>query len=138
MKRSAVPFPLPKGVSPKFGSLYVIGSEYSTAKRRKVWTYLCRITEGQAAMYRKLAELTEASAGNMPAMLDEFAKSYLVGLSPSWRKESARMIGNLKTFFAEFNVAQVDPSCVQNLVNEFGDAKEYAPNVSGVVMSCIA
>lgn len=126
MKRSECPFPLPKGVSPKFGAVYIVGNDYSTGKRRKVWTFISRIDEGQAAMYRKLAELTETAKGNMAFHLDSFGKTYLPSQSPAWRKESERMLGNLKTFFTNYNVTQVEPTDVQDLVNHFDNAKESA------------
>ena len=126
MRRSECPFPLPRGVSPADGAVYLIGNDYSTGKRRKTWIFICRIEDGQAAMYRKLAELTDTVKGNMPANLVEFGKTYLPAQSPSWRKESERMIGNLKTFFTNYNVTQVKPTDVQDLVNHFEGAKESA------------
>ncbi len=133
MKRSECPFPLPRGVSPAAGSVYLIGSDYSTGKRRKVWTHICRIDEGQAAMYRKLAELTDTVKGNMSRHLDEFSKTYLPSQSPSWRKESERMLGNLKTFFTNYNATQVEPTDVQDLVNHFENAKESARKHKGML-----
>lgn len=133
MKRSECPFPLPKGVSPADGAVYLIGNDYSTGKRRKVWTFICRIDEGQAAMYRKIADLSESAKGNMPAQLDDFAKTYLPSQSSSWRKESERMIGNLKQFFTNYNVSQVEPTDVQDLVNHFEDAKESARKHKGML-----
>ena len=84
-------------------------------------------------MYRKLAELTESVTGNMPSCLDEFGKTYLPSLSPAWRKESERMIGNLKTFFANYNASQVEPTDIQDLVNHFENAKESARKHKGIL-----
>lgn len=133
MKRSDCPFALPKGVSPAYGAVYLTGSDYSSGKRRKTWTFICRIDEGQAAMYRKLADLTDATKGNMSAHLDEFSKTYLPSQSPSWRKESERMLGHLKTFFKNYNVTQVEPIDVQDLVNHFDSAKESARKHKGML-----
>ena len=133
MKRSECPFSLPTGVFPADGAIYRVGSDYSTGKRQRKWTFLCRIDEGQAVMYRKLADLTEAVKGNMAANLDDFAKTYLPSQSPSWRKESERMLGNLKTFFTDFNVTQVEPTDVQDLVNHFENSKESARKHKGLL-----
>lgn len=133
MKRSECPFALPKGVYPADGAIYLVGNDYSTGKRCRKWTFLCRIKEGQAAMYRKLAEMTDTVKGNMPAHLGDFAKTYLPSQSPSWRKESERMLGNLKTFFTNYNVTQVEPTDVQDLVNYFEGAKESARKHKGLL-----
>jgi integrase len=84
-------------------------------------------------MHRKLAELIDTEKGNMPRQLDEFAKTYLPTQSPSWRKETERMLGKLKIYFSNFNVNQVEPTDVQDLVNHFELAKESARKHKGML-----
>lgn len=46
--------------------------DWSTGKRRKIWIFMRRMDEGQAAMWRELVDLTGAVTGDMPACVVAF------------------------------------------------------------------
>ena len=133
MKKTECPFSLPKGVVPHHGALYRAGSDYSTGKRRVVFTYLCRIDEGQRTLYLRLADLTNAVKGNAPSFFDKFSLTYLPSQSPSWRKESERMIAFLKNAFADFNISDIQPTDVNDVMLTLGNKKESARKHKGIL-----
>ncbi len=122
MRRSEAPFPLPPRVQPKGGTLYDTHSEYVAGKRRVVWTRLCAIDEGEAALYRALSALRGGTEGpDMPRHIEAFRQHYLPTLgSVAMQKDAGRMLDRITKAFRDFHVEQVRPSDVEDFVDGFG------------------
>lgn len=128
MRRREVPFPLPPRVQPKGGALYDTHSEYVDGKRRVVWTRLCSIDEGEAALYRALAQLRgEAGGPDLPGHVEAFRAHYLPTLgSVAMQKDAGRMLDRIAADFSDFHVEQVRPSDVEDFTDGFGDKRSSA------------
>jgi integrase len=127
MKRSEVPFDLPKGVRPKHGALYLIEGVKVASKWTYRWHRLCAIAEGEAAMYTALGKAkAPAHRGNFRAAIDRFKLQYLSARSHSSRKEVERMLDRITGAFEDFNVDQPEAADVIDFTDQFKHAPAAA------------
>src|SRR4051794_41040652 len=84
---------------------------------------LCRVEEGEGAMYAALAKIKALPAIDMvPAAVGKFKLEYLLRLAPSTRKEHARLLDIFAGDLAEFRVDQVDgPAIKRSIKNLYPD-----------------
>lgn len=97
---------------------------------------LCRVADGEAAMYAELAKRMAAPAQNMiTAAVKKFKTECLGALSPSARKEHARILDVFADEFAEFRVDQVTAADIKRSIrNKYADkpsaARAYKSRIS--------
>lgn len=120
--RRDIPFSLPKNVHPSHGALHYVTSRTVEGKRTRAWHYLCRITEGEAALYAALAKLKAQAATDFTRHLAEFRIIHCAARTATTRRDADRMIDNIGRAFIAFNVADILPSDVQDFVTQFGTA----------------
>lgn len=79
---------------------------------------LCRVTDGEAAMYEALAKLMRQidDPGRMPDALARFKLEHLPTLSPSTRDEHKRIYDIFIEQFADFLVTEVRPVDISRLL----------------------
>lgn len=105
---------------------------------------LCRVSEGETAMYEALAKVKALPAIDLVrAAVAKFKLEYLPRLAPSTRKEHARLLDIFAEDFAEFRVDQVDaPAIKRSIKNLYPDkptaAKHYKARISTFFRWCIA
>ena len=134
MKRSAVPFHLPRGVRPKHGGLYLVTGIKVEGAWTYEWTRLCAIADGEAAMYAALGRAKAAPAGgNFRSAIERFKTHYLPGRSASTRKEARRMLDKIADAFEEFDVDGPEAADVIDFTDQFADAKAAARHYKGLL-----
>ena len=105
---------------------------------------LCRVEDGEAAMYQALAKTKALPAiDKIPAAVAKFKLEYLPRLAPSTRKEHARLLDIFAADFSEFRVDQVEaPAIKRSIKNLFAEkltaAKHYKARVSTFFRWCIS
>lgn len=123
MKRSDVPFTLPRGVRPKFGALYLIENVKVADEWKYLWHRLCAIADGQAAMYTALGKIKAKPVHrNFRESIERFKTQYLPGCSASWRKEADRMLEVIAQAFEDFDVDGPDAADVIAFTDQFKSA----------------
>jgi integrase len=107
---------LPKRVYEKHGARYFVPREPMldprdpTSKKKKSWLFLCRVDEGDAAMYTALGKLLDENrlvSGSMPAACAEFKASKLGEYSDEVKEAYERYLDVIAGVFQDFHVAQV-------------------------------
>lgn len=105
---------------------------------------LCRVDEGEAAMYEALAkEKALPGIERVPAAVAKFKLEYLPRLAPSTRKEHARLLDIFAADFTDFRVDQVDSPAIKRSIknlypSKLTAAKHYKARVSTFFRWCIA
>jgi integrase len=105
---------------------------------------LCRVEDGEAAMYHALAKSKALPAIDMvPAAVAKFKVEYLPRLAASTRKEHTRLLDIFAKDFADFRVDQVDAPAIKRSVknlfaNKLTAAKHYKARVSTFFRWCIS
>jgi len=105
---------------------------------------LCRVDEGESAMYEALAKAKALPGIDMvPAAVGKFKLEYLPTLAASTRKEHARLLDIFAKDFSEFRVDQVDaPAIKRSIKNLYAGkltaAKHYKARISTFFRWCIA
>lgn len=103
---------------------------------------LCRVDAGESALYAALAKRKEMPSGDsIPAVVEQFKRT-LGNLSPSARKEHARLLDVFAKDFAEFKVADVSAVDIKrSMRNLYGDkrpaARAYKSRVSTFFAWCV-
>jgi hypothetical protein len=101
---------LPNRVYENHGSYWFVDLE-----RR--WHKLCRVAEGEAAMYAALsARVNALPLSRFTAAIAKFKAEYLKGLAASTQKEHERLLDVAGEEFADFGVAEVQPTDVARSV----------------------
>ena len=105
---------------------------------------LCRVEEGEARMYEKLAELKrgQLDVTMLPAAVAVFKLDYLQTLSPSARKEHDRLLTVFSDEFTEYRVDQVSPvdirRSIRNLyAGKLAAAKHYKSRIARFFRWCV-
>jgi hypothetical protein len=105
---------------------------------------LCRVEEGEARMYEKLAELKrgQLDVTMLPAAVAAFKLDYLPTLSPSARKEHDRLLTVFSDEFTEYRVDQVSPvdirRSIRNLyAGKLAAAKHYKSRIARFFRWCV-
>jgi len=119
---------LPQGVTRKAGRYYRVQYLGTVeGKRKQKWHRLTRVDEGLPALYAALSKLgqqSESAAGDLPALITEWLKATLPGLSAAEQKETARMAGEIAQAFAEFRADQVQAKHILDFLNQWVLAKK--------------
>lgn len=99
--------PLPPRVRVKNGAYHYDLGRDEHGRRR--WKKLCRISDGEAALYRELANVTTPRAGTLNAVFDAFLGStaYRELASRTQKDYMSYINGNLRTVFGETAPDQV-------------------------------
>lgn len=99
-----------KRVYEKHGAWYFVD-------RGNKWHRLCKITEGEAAMFAALAKVMAAPPeGSMPSAIAAFKVAKLKSLSLSASKEYSRLLDIAADDFEAFDVPDVRPADVKKSV----------------------
>lgn len=108
---------LPKRVFEKNSAYYYVAA---IGKKRK-WTRLSRIKDGLPAMYRALAELTEADVldDSMPKLIGEWLKEVSVTHSKKTQANDAYMCREVGKAFIEFRSSQIKPPHVVEFLKAY-------------------
>jgi len=76
---------------------------------------LCRVQEGEAALYQALAKRMQAQTSDaVPVAVEAFVRTELTNLSPSARKEHERLLRVFADVFKDFTVSQVEPRDIKD------------------------
>ena len=115
--------PLPPRVSEKHGAWHLTYDlpERSaiTGKPKQRSMIICRVSEGEAKLYERLAEIkgiTIKPGGNFAARLKEFQAEYLPTLAHASRKEYARIYALAADDFQDFDTEQVKAKHIKDFV----------------------
>lgn len=104
---------------------------------------LCRVEDGEAAMYEALAKRKKLSdLDRIPAAVAAFKIEYLRTLSQSSRKEHARLLNVFSDEFSDFNVQQVKaPHIAKSIDNLYAGkasaARHYKARISTFYRWCV-
>jgi len=103
--------------------VYVRNGAYYLVDIGGRWHRLCRVSEGEPAMYLALSEALQGTPkqGNMRAALARFRAAHLHLMAHSTKKEYERNYDLIAEAFAEFDVAQVQPRHVVKFLANFAD-----------------
>ncbi len=105
---------------------------------------LCRVDEGESKLYEALATRKALpSADSIPATVARFKTEKLSTLSPSARKEHARILDVFADDFSDFKVTEVSAVDIKkSMHNLYGDkrsaARAYKSRVSTFFAWCVA
>jgi hypothetical protein len=97
---------------------------------------ICRVDEGEARMYELLSKFMRDEATEaIPALVERFKKFHLRHLSPSAKKEHARLLDVFADEFGDFTIAQVTaPDVRKSCENLYADkptaARAYKARIS--------
>jgi len=107
---------LPRRVYQSHGAFYFVDANGA-------WHKLCRIEDGEAALYDALAKIKAAPSGNsMPAAIATFKLSYLPSLAVSTRVEHGRMLDMISHDFKDYTVPQVEAPDIDRFLSNHYDA----------------
>lgn len=107
---------LPKRVYEKHGAYYFVPREPMldprdpASKEKRSWLLLCRVDEGDAAMYTALGKLLDEKrlvSGSMPAACADFKASKLGEYTGEVKEAYERYLDVIATVFQDFHAAQV-------------------------------
>lgn len=89
---------------------------------------LCRVDDGESRLYEALATRKALpSADSVPAIVEQFKRERLGKLSPSARKEHARILDVFAQDFADFKISDVTARDIKRSIrNLYGDSKPSA------------
>lgn len=136
MKRSEVPFDLPKGVRPKHGALYAVSGVKVNGTWSYEWHRLCAIADGEAQMYTALGKLKSIAArGNWRDSTKAFRADVLPAWTPGVRKEAERMFGVIDKGFEDFNVDEPEGADVLDFVAQFKKTPAAAKHYKALLSS---
>lgn len=134
MKRSAVPFELPKGVRPKGLTLYFVSPYKDGWKWKYRWERLCAIKDGEAAMLLALGKFkTLPAKGNFGAAINTFRAAYLPDRPLAGQKDAGRQLDVIAKAFEDFNVDQVDAADVITFTEQFKATPTMARHYKGLL-----
>jgi integrase len=127
MKRSEISFSLPRGVRPKHGAFYLVEPLKLDGKWLYRWHRLCKISDGEAALYTALGiAKAPPPVGNFADTITEFKKHYLPERVLTTRREAERMLDIISTGFSDFNVNEPDAADVIDFCDQFKHARSAA------------
>lgn len=96
-------------VREKHGSYYYDAGKDETGKRR--WIKLCRIAEGELALYKALARVLESAPRTLGETFDAFLGAGLSELSPATQRDYAGYIRRtLRPVFEHVPLGEISPS----------------------------
>jgi integrase len=107
---------LPKRVYAKHGAYYFVPREpmldprEPASKEKKSWLFLCRVDEGDAALYTALGKLLDDKrliSGSMPAACAEFKAHKLSEYTDDTREHYEAYLDIIAGVFEDFHAAQV-------------------------------
>jgi integrase len=105
---------------------------------------LCRVDDGESKLYEALATRKALpSSDSIPAIVAQFKREALGALSPSVRKEHARILDVFAQDFSDFKVTEVSAVDIKrSMRNLYGDkrpaARAYKSRVSTFFAWCVA
>ncbi len=104
---------LPQNVYERHGSYHFVDF-----KGR--WRKLSRVREGEAKLYEELLKLKRAAErpNRMPEAISRFKLEHLPGLAVSTRREHERILDIFGKVFGEFDVVQVRPTDVSQILKK--------------------
>lgn len=100
--------PLPSGVREKHGSWHLV--------RKHVWTKLCRVEEGRAQLYVRLAEETDGVDGAVWYAIMSYLANGMKDLAPTTQKHYRNTGLRMLHHFGHYRLDEVEPThCAQYL-----------------------
>lgn len=96
-------------------------------KRRYKWHPLTRVDDGEAALFKALADLSkdgDADPTKMESRVTEWLAQCLPGLSAAEQREVSRMSAEIKRAFVQFRTPQVQAKHILQFVNRWVMAKK--------------
>lgn len=134
---------LPRRVYQKHGAYYFVPREPMldprdpASKEKKSWLYLCRIEDGEAALYTELGKLLDEkrlAAGSMPFVCAEFKAHKLGEYTDETRKDYTRYLDLIASVFEDFHAAQVTTKdCADFLRAKFKGKANTARKVAALL-----
>ena len=116
---------LPPHVKEKHGRYWLVAQSTergSTGRLKRRWIKLSKVAEGPAALYTRLASVhTERPATAMPAIVGAWMADALPGYAVKTRVEYERMCSKIMEAFDSFDVRDVQPRDVAELIDEWKD-----------------
>lgn len=108
-----------KNVHISHGRYYKMVSAYVDGKRKQKAIPLSRVGDGEAALFRALANIEQPDiVGNCPARIDEFKTSYLPSLSAQSRKEYGRVYDDCKVALKSLSTEEVTPADIMDVLDQ--------------------
>jgi integrase len=116
---------LPGRVHPKHGAYYFVGVAPDGTRK---WERLCRINEGKAKMFERLAEILDKGKkiGNMPRWINEYKRTQLNDLAFETRKIYDAYYDVIAESFEEFDVQSVWPAHIAEFLEHYADRPRTA------------
>lgn len=116
-----------------------------TGRPKQKWHKLTRIDEGEAALFRKLAELlgeVPKHRGDMAALIAEFQDVHFKTLTHDVKKEYERIFEVIGKAFTDFDARQVAPGDVikflnDNFANKHTMKRHYKARLSTFFSWCV-
>lgn len=101
--------------------VYIRGASYYYARHDGKWIRLCKIAEGESAMYRALAEIKEQTLAEptMRRVFERYRSDVLPNKAPSTAKIQGRQLEALERAFGDMDADSVLP----HFVAEFHDLR---------------
>lgn len=131
---------LPPRVKPKHGRYYLLSQSTergATGRLKRRWVPLSKVKDGPAALYDALANLhRERTETAMPAVVAAWKRDSLQGYALKTRVEYERMCGVIATAFDAFDVRDVEPKDVAELIDQWKD-KPRAGNAYRSLLSLV-
>jgi len=108
---------LPKRVFEKNGAYYYVAA----IGKKRVWTKLSRVKDGTPAMYRALAEITEADVmdDSMPKLIGNWLKEVSSTHSKKTQANDSYMCREVGKAFIEFRAGQIRPPHVVEFLKAY-------------------
>ena len=91
----------------------------ATGKPKQRSMIVCRVSEGEARLYERLAEIKGVAikiTGNLPDRLKEFRAEYLPTLAPASRKEYGRIYDLASDEFQDFDTEQIKAKHIKDFI----------------------
>lgn len=131
---------LPPRVKPKHGRYYLLSQSTErgeTGRLKRRWVPLSKVKDGPAALYDALARLHRApSDTSMPAVIAAWRQDCLQDYAYNTRIEYERMSIVIAKAFDAFDVRDVEPKDVADLIDQWKD-KKRAGNAYRALLSLI-
>jgi integrase len=134
---------LPRRVYQKHGAYYFVPREPTldprdpASKEKKAWLFLCRVEEGEAALYTELGKLLDEKrliAGSIPFVCGEFKAHKLGEYTEETRKDYTRYLDLVASVFEDFHAAQVTTKdCADFLRAKFKGKANTARKVAALL-----
>jgi integrase len=99
---------LPPRVHIKDGAYYHV----QRVNGKRPWTFLCRVSDGDQALYTALARLATPRPSNMGALIHEYSVRGMAELRPKTQKNYRSYISNLTAVFGHMQPDQITPGDV--------------------------